>query len=136
MCSSDLDSLYGIPGIESAAALGRIDMGQDKLTGKAEWRIRDFGIEAIRTWFGYSDYAHNELDFDAAVGADVIGSRFTNKEFEARGEIELARIATAAGALNGTAGIQASSRDLEGLSFRGRQSAGTQPYAKGCGVLV
>ena len=119
MAYTRFDSLYGIPGIESAAALGRIDMGQDKLTGKAEWRIRDFGIEAIRTWFGYSDYAHNELDFDAAVGADVIGSRFTNKEFEARGEIELARIATAAGALNGTAGIQASSRDLEGLSFGG-----------------
>lgn len=111
------NSLYAIPGIESAAAKGRIDMIQDKVTAKTEWRVRDFGIEAIRTWFGYSNYAHNELDFDAVAGMDAVGSRFTNKEFEARTEFEHARVLTPAGAVSGTAGIQISNRDLVGLSF-------------------
>lgn len=113
------NSLYAIPGVESAAAKSRIDMIQDKITAKAEWRIRDFGIEAIRTWFQYSDYAHNELDFDAAAGVDGVGSRFTNKEYEGRVELDHARLLTPIGVLSGTAGIQISNRDLVGLSFEG-----------------
>ena len=81
--------------------------------------MRDFGIEAIRTWFGYSNYSHNELDFDAVAGVDAIGSRFTNEEFEGRAEIEHAQVLTPAGALHGTAGIQISNRELAGLSFGG-----------------
>ncbi len=113
------NSLYAIPGIESAAAKSRIDMGQDKITAKAEWRVRDYGIEAVRAWFGFTNYAHNELDFDAALGADTIGSRFVNKEHEGRFEVDHARLMTPLGALQGTAGIQVSNRDLIGLSFEG-----------------
>ena len=53
----------------------------------------------LRTWFGYSDYAHNELDFDAAEGHDTVGSRFTNKQFEGRIEAESVPLATAFGPL-------------------------------------
>lgn len=113
------DSLYAVPGIEAAEARDRIDMVQDKITAKGEWRVRDFGIEAIRASFGYADYAHNEVLFDAALGADTVGSRFTNKEHEGRLEVDHARIMTPLGALRGTAGIQVSNRDLVGTSFEG-----------------
>lgn len=113
------NSLYAIPGIDSAASRSRIDLGQDKITAKAEWRVRDFGIEAVRAWFGFTNYAHNEIDFDAASGADIIGSRFVNKEHEGRFEVDHTRLVTPLGVLRGTAGIQVSNRDLVGLSFGG-----------------
>ena len=55
-------SLYGIPGEEAEeGVVPRIDMAQDKVQAKGEWRVRGSGIEAIRFWFGASDYAHDEL---------------------------------------------------------------------------
>lgn len=116
---SHFDSLYAIPGIESAEVKSRIDMHQDKVAAKGEWRMQDAGLSAIRVAFGYANYAHNELDFDSAAGADAVGSRFTNKEYEGRIEADHAPLATAFGSLRGTAGIQLSSRDLTGLSFEG-----------------
>ena len=113
------NSLYAIPGINSAAAKSRIDLGQDKVTAKTEWRVRNSGIEAVRAWFGFADYAHNELDFDAALGVDTIGSRFTNREYEGRAEVDHTRFITPLGVVRGTAGIQVSNRDLVGLSFEG-----------------
>lgn len=114
---SRLDSLYGIPGDEAVEENARIDMGQDKITAKGEWRVRDFGIEAIRGWFGYSDYAHNEV-VDEGAG-DEVGSRFLNREYEGRVEVQHARRMTPLGALTGVAGIQISTRDLTGMSFEG-----------------
>ena len=113
------DSLYAIPGIESAEVKSRIDMVQDKIAARSEWRASDLGLAGLRTWFGYSDYAHNELDFDAAEGHDTIGSRFTNKQFEGRIEAESVPLATAFGPLRSTAGIQIGNRKLNGLSFEG-----------------
>ncbi|MFV0296031.1 MAG: TonB-dependent receptor, partial [Hyphomicrobiaceae bacterium] len=112
-------SLYGVPGIESAEEKSRIDLHQERFTAKGEWRIRDMGLSAIRASFGYADYAHNELVFDDAVGGDAVGSRFINKAYEGRAEIDHARVWTPLGALRGTAGIQVSKRDLTGLSFEG-----------------
>ncbi len=113
------DSLYAIPGIESAEVKSRIDMTQDKIAARSEWRAGDYGLAGLRTWFGYSDYAHNELDFDAAEGHDTVGSRFTNKQFEGRIEAESVPLATAFGPLRSTAGIQIGNRRLIGLSFEG-----------------
>ena len=73
----------------------------------------------MRTWFGYSDYAHNELDFDAAEGHDTVGSRFTNKQFEGRIEVESVPVDTAIGPLRSTAGVQFGTRKLDGRSFEG-----------------
>jgi iron complex outermembrane recepter protein len=113
------DSLYAIPGIESAEARSRIDMGQDKINAKGEWRAPEIGLVAIRTWFGWDNYAHNELDFDAEANADTVGSRFTNKYTEGRLEAESVPVPTAFGALTSTAGIQISNRKLVGTSFEG-----------------
>ena len=82
------DSLYGIPGEEARRGRRpRIDMKQDKVQSRGEWRVRDFGIEAIRFWFGASDYAHNELG-TIPTGDAELGSRFTNKEHEGRVEVQ------------------------------------------------
>ncbi|MBY0561957.1 TonB-dependent receptor [Hyphomicrobium sp.] len=113
------DSLYAIPGVESAEAKSRIDMGQDKINAKGEWRNPGLGLAAIRTWFGWDNYAHNELDFDAEENADTVGSRFTNKYTEARLEAQSVPVATGIGALTSTAGIQISNRKLVGTSFEG-----------------
>jgi len=113
------DSLYAIPGIESAEEKSRIDMGQDKVNARGEWRAPELGIGAVRAWFGWDNYAHNELDFDADENADTVGSRFTNKYTEGRLELESVPVMTGAGALTSTAGIQISNRKLVGLSFEG-----------------
>lgn len=109
------ESLYGIPGAEAAADLSRIDMNQDKILSKGEWRPHAAGIEAIRYWFGWSDYAHNELDGEAGD----VGSRFTNRETEARVEVQHVPVMTALGEVTGAVGIQLGHRNLAGESFEG-----------------
>jgi iron complex outermembrane receptor protein len=107
-----INALYGIPAAES-----RIDMVQDKVQSKGEWRVRDFGIEAIRYWFGASDYTHSEIAFEG--GAAEIGSRFTNKEQEGRVEIEHRPVMTGLGELRGAVGTQLGHRDVRAQSFEG-----------------
>jgi iron complex outermembrane receptor protein len=109
-------TLYGIPGEEAATARPRIDLEQTKLQSKGEWRVRDYGVEAIRYWFGASDYAHNELDFDADRGRDIIGSRFTNKEQEARIEVQHLPVMTGLGELRGAVGAQWGHKKLAGVA--------------------
>ena len=59
---SSFDSTYYIPGIEAAASKNHIVLNQTKLTSRGEWRVNDFGLEAIRFWFGATDYKHDEVD--------------------------------------------------------------------------
>lgn len=103
------ESLYGIPASEENT---RIDMEQSKILSKGEWRVRSNGIDAVRYWFGASDYAHNEV-----LGDGEIGSRFTNKEQEGRIELQHSPFLTRFGQLTGAAGIQVNHRDVAGLSF-------------------
>ena len=100
------ESLYGVPGAEALEERPRIDMIQDKLTSKGEWRVHDYGIEAIRVWFGTTRYAHNEVVFDELDETDIIGTRFTNREHEARAEVQHLPVHTALGELRGAAGVQ------------------------------
>ena len=111
---SRFNSLYGIPGAAAVLENKRIDMTQDKITSKGELRVRDYGIEAVRYWFGATTYAHNEL-----AGVNDIGSRFTNKEKEGRLEIQHIAFKTALGELRGAAGLQLGQRNTAGLSFEG-----------------
>ncbi len=99
-------SLYGIPGEEALEHRPRIDLVQDKVTSKGEWRVRNYGVEAIRVWMGTSRYAHNEVVFEEADGIDIVGTRFTNREHEARAELQHLAIATPLGQLRGAAGLQ------------------------------
>lgn len=114
---SRYNSLYGIPGKDAIDARTRIDMQQDKIQSRGEWRVRDYGIEAIRFWFGASDYAHNEIGFEA--GPAEIGSRFTNKENEGRIEVQHLPVHTVFGEFRGAFGTQFGQRKLVATSFEG-----------------
>ena len=114
---SRYNSLYGIPGEDAIDERTRIDMQQDKIQSRGEWRVRDYGIEAIRFWFGSSDYAHNEIGFEA--GPPEIGSRFTNKENEGRIEVQHLPVTTAFGELRGAVGAQFGQRKTVAISFEG-----------------
>lgn len=109
MAFTRYDALYGIPGEEA-----RIDMLQDKLQSRGEWRVGGMGIEAIRYWFGVSDYEHFEV-----VPGEGIGSIFTNKEVEGRIEVQHLPIATAFGELRGAVGTQFGRRKTIADSLEG-----------------
>ncbi|WP_291174017.1 TonB-dependent receptor [Hyphomicrobium sp.] len=117
-----VESLYGIPGEEAEeGVLPRIDLVQDKVLAKGEWRVRDFGMDAIRFWFGASDYAHDELAIHDPDHEDEfeVGSRFTNKEQEARVEIQHLPVGTALGEFTGAIGAHWGHRKTRGQSFEG-----------------
>jgi iron complex outermembrane receptor protein len=109
---SRFESLYGIPGEEAAEEDKRIDLEQDKLQVKGEWRVQDFGVEALRVWFGASDYAHQEVVEDGEAKAD-----FANEEYEGRLEMQHLPIVTSLGTLRGAIGTQFVSRNMRGLSL-------------------
>ena len=88
---SRFDSLYGIPGEEALEERPRIDMRQDKVQSRGEWRVRDHGVEAIRFWFGSRDYAHDELHFPEGVTSAEVGSRFTNRRRRAASRCSISR---------------------------------------------
>ncbi len=130
-----VESLYGIPGEEAAEVSPRIDLEQDKVMVRGEWRVRDMGIEAVRVWFGASDYQHVELarhgeaheedhedeheHEEEEEGGFEIGNRFTNEEYEGRLEIQHLPIVTSLGTLRGAIGTQAFTRNMRGQSFEG-----------------
>ncbi len=142
------ESLYGIPGEEAReGVLPKIDLVQDKVMVKGEWRPNRSGIEAVRLWFGASDYAHDELAIHGAHeeehgheaeheheheehahehehdehggGGFTLGSRFTNKEQEGRMELQHLPVASRFGPLSGAFGVHWSDRDTRGQSFEG-----------------
>jgi iron complex outermembrane receptor protein len=106
---SRYDALYGIPGEDA-----RIDMLQDKVQSRGEWRVGAGGIEAIRYWFGVSDYGHKEV-----LPGEGIGSIFTNKEIEGRVEVQHLPVATAFGELRGAVGTQLGRRKTVADSLEG-----------------
>ena len=133
---SRIDSVYGVPGKEADEGVDpRIDMAQQKLQARGEWRPRAFGLEAIRFWFGASDYKHNELakhehgeeeheheeheEHEDEAKDFGVGSRFTNREQEARVELQHMPLFTALGELTGAIGIQIGHRQTRGQSFEG-----------------
>jgi iron complex outermembrane receptor protein len=108
------ESLYGIPGADAVEENSRIDMNQDKILSRGEWRPHAGGVDAIRYWFGWSDYAHNEL-----VDEGDVGSRFVNRETEARVEAQHTPVISPLGELTGAVGIQLGHRKMAGTSFEG-----------------
>jgi iron complex outermembrane receptor protein len=107
---SRYEALYGIPAEES-----RIDMQQDKLMSRGEWRVGAMGLEAIRFWLGFSDYKHLEV----VPGEPLPGSIFTNKEFEGRVELQHIPVLTAFGELRGSVGTQVGRRKTVADSLEG-----------------
>ena len=107
------DALYGI-----AAGDSRIDMNQDKVQSRGEWRVNGAGIEAVRYWFGMSDYRHTEI----VNATGEAGSLFLNKEYEGRVEVQHLPVATAFGELRGAVGTQFGQRRTTALNLEGGDS--------------
>jgi iron complex outermembrane receptor protein len=107
------NALYGI-----AEGDSRIDMTQDKLQSRGEWLVNGAGIEAVRYWFGTSDYQHREVE--NATGE--AGSLFLNKEYEGRVEVQHLPVMTAFGELRGAAGTQFGQRTTTALNLEGGDS--------------
>jgi iron complex outermembrane receptor protein len=122
------DTLYHVPGIDGADHQTRIDAHQTKITAKGEYRPDAAAIDAIRFWAGATDYRHNEIGLldPADPTTDGVRQTFTNKEQEARVEVQLmpfnARFATVTTAFGLQAGHQeltAPSPDDPGTLFNG-----------------
>ena len=122
------NNLYRIPGTDGEAHNTRIDARQDKLTGKGEYRPSAKGIDAIRFWWGYTDYKHNEIGFADATdpATDGVRQSFTNKELEGRLEVQLApfnlrfaELTTAIGVQGGHQNLTAPSPDNIGSPING-----------------
>ncbi len=118
------DALYHIPGIDGEDHKTRIDAHQTKLTSKGEWRGPTDFIDAVRFWAGATDYKHNEVGLadDTNPASDGVRQIFTNKEQEARVEVQLvpvdlrfASLTTALGAQAGHQELTAPSPDNAGL---------------------
>mgnify|MGYP001068976539 CR=1 FL=1 len=108
---------YYIPGVASAAEKNHIDLWQDKWSSRGEWRINDHGIDALRYWFGITDYRHHEVN--VVGGANVIGSVFKNREWEARAELTHMPVETRIGTLRGALGLQWGDRRLSAVKTTG-----------------
>jgi len=105
---SQFNSVYHVPGIDGADHNTRIDLKQTKVTSKGEFRPSASAIDAIRFWLGHTDYKHNEIGLaDAAnPSTDRVRQAFSNKEQEARAEIQFAPANLRFAALTTTLGVQ------------------------------
>jgi len=116
---SRFSSLYGIPGQRALEERPRIDMQQDKVQSRGEWRVRDHGIEAIRFWLGSTWYAHDELYFPEGEASPEVGSHFDNRHTEGRVEVQHLPVMTGLGELRGAVGVQLGHKRTTALSFEG-----------------
>jgi len=112
-------SLYAVPGGESAEREVKIDLERTNVTGKGEFRPLGGGIEAIRTWFGVTDYAHDEIARHEPGEMPEVGSTFINKQREARTELLFRPLDTALGGLKTAIGVQLGDRELSGAGEAG-----------------
>jgi iron complex outermembrane receptor protein len=109
------NALYAIPGLDGAAHRTRIDARETKFTSKGEYRPQAGGIDAVRFWYGYTDYKHNELGLADPLDLSTDGVRqtFTNKEHEGRVELQLMPFDLRFAALTTALGIQAGRQKLD-----------------------
>ena len=103
--------LYRIPGPDGEGHNTRIDAKQTKVIGKGEYRPGMGAIDAIRFWWGLTDYKHNEIGLADATDFSTDGVRqtFTSKDLDGRVEVQLtpfnlrfAELTTAFGVQSGT----------------------------------
>jgi len=122
------DALYHIPGIDGADHQTRIDAHQTKYTVKGEYHPDAAGLDAVRLWLGATDYSHREIGLldPADPNSDGVRQIFTNKEQEARVEVQLmpfnarfAEVTTAFGFQAGHQELTAPSPDNPGALFNG-----------------
>ncbi|MEO8320555.1 MAG: TonB-dependent receptor, partial [Bradyrhizobium sp.] len=117
-----------IPGIDGADHQTRIDAHQTKFSSKGEYRPDAAAIDAVRFWASATDYKHNEIGLADPADPSTLGVRqtFTNKEQEARVEVQMtpfnarfAAVTTAFGLQAGHQELTAPSPDNPGTLFNG-----------------
>ena len=103
-----------IPGIDGEGHRTRIDARETKVTAKGEYRPQAGGIDAVRFWYGYTDYRHNEIGLadPLDVATDGVRQTFTNKEHEGRVEVQLMPFDLRFAALTTALGVQAGQQEL------------------------
>lgn len=117
------NSFYGIPGEEAEDHRPRIDLHQDKIQSRGEWRMNAYGIEAIRYWLGTSRYGHNEIvaheedHGDHVHISDEIESRYTNREHEARLEVQHQAFSSPLGIFRGAVGLHWDQKRVRGFIY-------------------
>jgi iron complex outermembrane receptor protein len=111
--------VYGIPGEEALEHRPFIDLLQDKVQARGEWRMRTGGVEAIRFWLGSSWYVHDELAFHDPGEPAEVETKFKNRQTEGRLEVEHQPVLTALGELRGAVGVHFGQKRTTGLSFEG-----------------
>jgi len=107
-------ALYGIPGADGEGTNTRISSLQNKIMGKGEFRSASNAIDAIRFWWGYTDYAHREIGLadPADYSSDGIRQIFTNKELEGRAEVQFSPFKLGIAEMTSAVGVQASHQKL------------------------
>ena len=105
------DSKYDVPGGGDAAARTRLDPRQDKVTARGEYRFDSGPFEALRFWFGGSNYRHDEIG-TGDNGLDGIQATFKNREYEGRVELQHVPVFTGLGKITGAAGFAADNTAL------------------------
>jgi iron complex outermembrane recepter protein len=108
------NALYRIPGIDGEDHQTRIDARETKVTSKGEFRPMAGGIDAVRFWYGYTDYKHNEIGLADPLDFTTDGVRqtFTNKEHEGRVEVQLMPFNLRFAELTTALGVQAGRQEL------------------------
>jgi iron complex outermembrane receptor protein len=108
------NALYHIPGIDGEDHKTRIDAHETKFTSKGEYRPQAGGIDAVRFWFGATDYKHNEIGLldPADPSTDGVRQTFTNKEQEGRLEVQLLPFNLRFATLTTALGLQAGHQEL------------------------
>ena len=108
------NALYRIPGIDGDDHKTRIDAHETKLTARGEYRPMAGGIDAVRFWFGATDYRHNEIGLadPADFSTDGVRQTFTNKEQEGRIEVQLMPFDLRFAQLTTALGVQAGHQAL------------------------
>jgi iron complex outermembrane receptor protein len=110
-------AFYRVPGLESTETNTRIDMEQTKVTSRGEYRPQANGIDAVRFWFGHTDYKHDELANEG--GFDGVQQTFTNKEQEARVEVQFTPFDLRFATLTTALGVQGMNQRLTAPGLEG-----------------
>ncbi len=116
-------SFYGIPGEDADDHRPRIDLNQEKLQSRGEWRLNDYGIEAIRFWLGTTRYKHDEIvaheedHGDHSHFHDEIESRYTNRQHEARLEVQHQAFNSPIGIFRGAVGVHWDQKRVRGFIY-------------------
>ncbi len=114
---TNFESKYQVPGQEATETRTSIDMKQSKFTGKGEVRPDGHAIEAIRYWFGSTDYKHAEIADEGGFYGEQ--QYFLSNQKEARVEVQLQPFDLRFAALTTALGIQGSREKLDAPGLEG-----------------